>query len=73
LIGKRFPGFGGAGVAREFKGKRHALGEPLTTELIKFCNERDMTPSKVIRRAVREFLDKQKSQPRRRPEQSTEN
>jgi hypothetical protein len=47
----------GTSLAREFKGKRHALGEPLTSELIQFCNDRDMTPSKVIRRAVREYLD----------------
>ena len=68
------PGFAcGAFVAREFKGKRHSLGEPLTSELIKFCKERDMTPSKVIRRAVREYLDAQLLRSSSLPEPSETN
>jgi hypothetical protein len=52
----------GAHLSREFKGKRHSLGEALTAELKEFCQRNDTVAAKVIRRAVREYLDRQKPQ-----------
>jgi hypothetical protein len=59
---QRFCGCG-ASVAREFKGARHSLGDELTADLIRFCSAMDMTPTKVIRRAVRQYIDAQEADP----------
>jgi hypothetical protein len=50
-------------VARQFKGARHGLDDKLAAELIEFCELTDAIPSKVIIRAVRDYLVTQRSDP----------
>ncbi len=47
-------------VARQFQGARHGLDEALTAELKEYCKAHDMIASKVIVRALREYLERQK-------------
>jgi hypothetical protein len=58
-------------MAREFKGARYALGEPVTSDLIAYCEAEDKVPIKVIRRAVEEYLERRK-RPRKRRTKRTE-
>jgi hypothetical protein len=50
-------------VARQFKGARHGLDDELTADLLDYCNAMDTIPSKVIVRAIREYLAAQRSDP----------
>ena len=51
-------------MPRPFKGSRHGLDEGLTAELVEYCEANDKLPTRVIRTAVRQFLDNEKSRAR---------